>query len=200
MKQVVLFSMMVEWALILYACVHVAAFLLSWISADPNNQIVYWVNRVTIPMWNWVRYKLPNNLAAFAPIVALMLVIFGMVALPGIVRTVGASAIDNMTLNDSLFNIVLYLAYGGLYILSSIIWFVFIISILWFIFTLVNPPLNNPIVRAIWFLVDPLITPIQRYLPRSKLDLSPLVLAVLALVFYYLVGRLMIPAQGALLI
>ncbi|MBU2512177.1 YggT family protein [bacterium] len=200
MEQIVTFSILVEWVLRIYSWVHIAAFLLSWINADPNNQIVYWINRVTIPMWNWVRYKLPQNLSAFAPIMALLLVIFGEIVLPGIVRTVGASIINDMALDDSLFNIVRYLAYGGLYIFSSIIWFVFILSVLWFVFTLVNPPLNNPFVRAIWFLVDPLITPIQRYLPRSRIDFSPLVLAILALIFRSLVERLMIPVQSGLLI
>ncbi len=151
-------------------------------------------------MWNWVRFRLPQSLTAFAPIFALLIVVFGEITVPGIIRTVGAVMYDAITLNESVFNIGLYLAFGVLNLVGSIIWFIFILAVLWFIFTLVNPPLNNPIVRAIWFLIDPLLTPIQRYMPRTQLDLSPVVLAALAFVFEFLVGRLMVPVQSSLLI
>jgi YggT family protein len=200
MEQIVSFSVLIEWVLRIYSWVHIAAFIMSWINADPNNQIVYWVNRMTMPVWNWVRYKLPHKLAAFAPVTALLLVIYGEIALPGIIRSFGAVTVGNMALNDGALNIVLYSAFGALYITSSIIWFVFILSVLWFVFTLVNPPLNNPIVRSIWFLIDPLLTPIQRYLPRSRIDFSPLVLALLSLLLRSLVTRLMLPVQTGFLI
>jgi YggT family protein len=200
MNYIVSFSVLVGWVLKIYSWVHIAAFIMSWINADPNNQIVYWINRLTIPMWNWVRFKLPTNLSAFAPIVALLLVIFGEITLPGVIRSIGAVFISEMALNSGLLNIVLYIAFGCLYIVSSIVWFVFILAVLWFVFSLVNPPYNNPIVRAVWFLVDPLLTPIQRFLPRTRIDLSPLVLAVLALIFRGLVGRLMLPVQAGFLI
>jgi len=200
MDFIVSFSVVIEWVLRIYSWVHIAAFLMSWINADPNNQIVYWIHRLTIPMWNWVRYKLPDTLSAFAPIFALLLVIFGEITIPGIIRSLGAMTVGQMDLNNGLINIVLYLAYGVLYIISSIVWFVFILSVIWFIFTLVNPPHNNPIVRAVWFLMDPLLTPIQRFLPRTRIDFSPLVLALLSLVFRSLVGRLMIPVQTGFLI
>ncbi len=200
MDQIVSFSILTEWTLRIYSWVHIAAFIMSWINADPNNQIVYWINRLTIPMWNWVRSKLPHKFSAFAPIMALLLVIYGEISLPGVIRSVGASTIGNMALNDGAINVVLYIIFGGLYLVSSIVWFVFILSILWFVFTLVNSPHNNPIVRAIWFLIDPLLTPIQRYLPRSRIDFSPLVLALISLLLRSLVARLMVPVQTGFLI
>lgn len=200
MDIVIGFSTVVKWSLMVYSWVHIIAFLLSWISADPNNQIVYWINRVTFPMWNWVRARIPHNLSGFAPIIALLLVIYGEISLPGIIRSLGAMTIGGMVLGDGTMNIILYIIYGALYVTASIIWFIFLLSVLWFIFTLVNPPLNNPIVRTIWYLVDPLLTPIQRRLPRSRFDFSPIVLAVLALLFRSLVQRLMFPVQSGLLI
>lgn len=200
MNLIISFSVLVEWVLKIYSWVHIAAFIMSWINADPNNQIVYWINRPTIPMWNWVRFRLPNTLSAFAPIIALLLVIFGEITLPGVIRSLGAVLVTDMDLNNGLFNIVLYVVFGCLYIVSSIVWFVFILAVLWFIFSLVNPPYNNPIVRAVWFMIDPLITPIQRLLPRTRIDMSPLVLAVLAFAFRALVGRLMLPVQTGFLI
>ncbi len=200
MDHIVSFSVLVEWVLRIYSWVHIAAFIMSWINADPNNQIVYWINRLTLPMWNWVRFRLPDKFTAFAPIVALLLVIYGEIALPGIIRSLGALTIGDMGLNDGAVNVVLYIIFGALYITSSIIWFVLILSVLWFVFALVNPPLNNPIIRAIWFLLDPLLTPIQRYLPRSKIDFSPLVLALMAFLLRSLVTRLMFPVQSGFLI
>lgn len=200
MQLIVSFSVLVEWILRIYSWVHIAAFIMSWINADPNNQIVYWIHKVTLPMWNWVRSKLPQNFSGFAPIVALLLVVFGEISIPGIIRSFGAMTVSNMALNDGLFNVVLYIAFGALYLVSSVIWFIFILSVIWFIFTLVNPSYNNMIVRSIWYLVDPLLTPIQRYLPRTKIDLSPVVLAILALIFSSLVRRLMVPVQAGFLI
>ena len=176
------------------------AFLLSWIQADLNNPIVVYINRATIPMWNWVGSKLPRNLAAFAPIFALMLIIFGEIVLPGVIRSLGASFTGNLDLNDGLINVALYVLFGGLKITASIFGFILLLAVLWFIFTLVNPPLNNPFIRAIWFLVDPLLSPIQRLLPRARIDLSPLVLAIIALLLQEAISRIMIPVQAGLLI
>ena len=200
MDQIVSFSILVEWVLRIYSWVHIAAFIMSWINADPNNQIVYWINRLTLPMWNWVRFRIPHSLSAFAPIIALLLVVFGENVIPGVIRSLGAVAVGQLPLDQGLLQVIYYLALGSLIIISSIIWFIFILAVIWFVFTLVNPPLNNPIVRAIWFLVDPLLTPIQKQLPRTKIDFSPLVLAILALVFRTLVNRLMIPVHSGILI
>ncbi len=200
LDHIVFTANIVGWGLKIYSWIHIAAFLLSWIQADLNNPIVAFINRVTIPMWNWVRSKLPQKLEAFAPIFALMLIIFGEIVLPGAIRSLGATYVGNLDLNGCLKNIVFYTIFGGLYIATNICGFILLLSVLWFIFTLVNPPLNNPIVRAIWFLVDPLLSPIQRLLPRSRTDFSPLVLAILALLLQEAISRLMIPVQSGLLI
>lgn len=200
MDQIVSLSVLVGWALRIYSWVHIAAFIMSWISADPNNQIVYWINRLTLPMWNWVRFRLPNDFSAFAPIIALLLVIYAQISIPGIIRTTGALAFEGLGFGDFLFNSALWLVFGGLSILASIIGFVMLLAIIWFVFGLVNPTYTNPIVRAIWFLIDPLLTPIQRYMPRSKIDFSPLVLALIAFLLRSLTYRLMIPVDEAFLI
>ena len=189
----------VSWILTIYLIIHIAAFLLSWIQADIDNPIVSFINRITIPLWNWVGEKLPRSLTPFAPYFALMLVIFGEIALPGTIKSVGAMIVGGLDLNSGMKNIVMYIIFGGLYITSNVVGFLLILSILWFIFTLVNPPLNNPFVRAIWYIIDPLITPLQRVLPRAKIDLSPLALALIAFIAKYFVGQLMIPFRAGLL-
>ncbi len=121
-------------------------------------------------------------------------------SLPRVIETFGWGFYGRLGLNGTLINTALYIAIGGLQVIASIIFFIMILAILWFIFTLVNTPLNNPFVRAVWFLVDPMITPIQRYLPRTRTDFSPLVLALIAFLFRLLaenlelyVGTLLVP-------
>ena len=188
------------WVLKIYSWMHVAAFVLSWINADQNNAIVSLINRSTMPLWNWVGQKLPNKFVPFAPIFALMLVIFGEITAPGVIRSLGATVGGTIGVEIALKNIVFYLVYGGLYIISNIIGFVFFLSVVWFVFTLVNPPLNNPIIRSIMFLIDPFITPLQRVLPRAKIDLSPLVLALITFFLREIVGKMMIPIQAGLVV
>ena len=66
-------------------------------------------------------------------------------------------------------------------VVQNFLFFLIIILLIWFFMTLVNPSLNNPIVRTLYILVDPLITPLQKRLPRMQFDLSPLVVAGLAM-------------------
>lgn len=200
LNHVISFSHLVEWILRIYSWVHIAAFILSWIQADLNNPLVNTINRITIPMWNWVRFKLPQMFASFAPIIALLIVIFAEISLPGVIRSIGGVALDHFDMAAGAKNVVFYLLFGALYITSSIIWFIFLLSVLWFVFSIVNPPMNNIFVRAIWYLIDPLLTPIQRYLPRTRIDLSPVVLAVIALLARSLLNTFMIPIQSGFLI
>lgn len=180
-----------EWVLKVYSWMHIAAFLLSWINADPYNAIVSIINRTTMPLWQWVGQRLPSKYVPFAPILALMIVIFGEMTLPGIIRSFGATAEGTIAMDAMFKNIAFYLLFGGLYIIANIIGFIFFLSVIWFIFTLVNPPMNNPIIRSIMFLVDPFITPLQRILPRARIDLSPLVLAVIAFFLRNIVNGMM---------
>lgn len=200
LNHVISFSHLVEWVLRIYSWVHIAAFILSWIQADLNNPLVNTINRITIPMWNWVRFRLPQMFASFAPIIALLIVIFAEISLPGVIRSIGGVVLDHFDMTAGAKNVVFYLLFGALYITSSIIWFIFLLSVLWFVFSIVNPPMNNIFVRAIWYLIDPLLTPIQRYLPRTRIDLSPVVLAVIALLARSLLNTFMIPIQSGFLI
>jgi uncharacterized protein YggT (Ycf19 family) len=188
------------WLLKIYSWMHIGAFLLSWINADPNNRIVFFVRRTTLPLWNWVGQKLPYRLTAFSPIFALMLVIFAEIAVPGMIRSIGAVATGHLSPGDGFVNAFFYLIYAGLYIVASIIGFIFLLAIVWFVFTLVNPSLNNPIVRAIMVLIDPLISPLQRFMPRTRIDLSSLALALIAFLSRSALYQVILPLQTSLLI
>ncbi|MBT4290377.1 MAG: YggT family protein [Deltaproteobacteria bacterium] len=169
----------------IYSWMHIAAFLLSWVHADPNNKIVSIINRSTMPLWRWVQKKLPYKYSAFAPIVALMLIFWAIIAIPGIYFSFGATSIGFYTLNSAVLKSGLYVIAGVVSVSSQISGFIMIIAIIWFILTLVNPAYNNPIARTIYILIDPLITPLQRVLPRAKIDLAPIIVAILAYLVKY---------------
>ena len=109
------------WILKIYSWVHIAAFIMSWINADPGNTLVSVIYRTTHPMWHWVGQRLPRNINSFAPIVALLLVIFGEIAVPGVIRSLGAVITGKFGLNDGVLNVIFYIIYGALYITSTII-------------------------------------------------------------------------------
>ena len=68
-------------------------------------------------------------------------------------------------------------------VLQNFLYFLVILLLVWFVLTLVSPSLNNPIVRTVYVLVDPFITPLQRRLPRMRMDFSPLIAASVFVLF-----------------
>jgi len=178
------------WVLEVYYWLHIAAFLLSWINADPYNSIVSFINRSTRPLWQWIGKRVPLKLNPLAPILALMLVKFGQITIPGIIRSFGAALAGAIGVDAMLKNLLFYLLYGGLYIATNVIAFIMLLAIVWFIFTLVNPPMNHPIIRSVMYLIDPFLTPLQRILPRASIDLSPVALAIITFFLNTYISRL----------
>lgn len=169
-------------ALTLYYWLNIIAILLTWVNADPFNPFVLNIRKIVLPFWDWVARYSPRSLGAFSAYLALLVIIFLQNVIPIWIRSLGGYALDQLT-ETALGNNLLFTAgFGAAIVLYQLIWFVFILSVIWFILTLVNPPMNNPIVRTIMLLLDPLLTPLQRLLPRAKIDLSPIVLAISALV------------------
>ena len=196
MKLFVFLSQFTYGALEVYYWLHILAFLISWINADPNNNFVYWIRILTVPLWNWVRRKVPEGISFFAPILAIILVVSAQKSLPGIIQTFGAVSTLGLEINTGAMNVVWYLAIGGLVFLNHLAGFFIFFSILWFIFSLVNPPQNNIFVRSVFFIIDPLITPIQRMLPRTNIDISPLIVAGLAFLFSSMITQLFAPVSA----
>lgn len=175
-----LLSKATSWALKIYFWINIIAFLLSWLRPDPNNSVVYYINRLTQPYWNWVRYRVPRSLMPMAPILAVLLIEFGEIALPGVIRSIGAVLGGKLGMNNGLMNGAFYILIGGLSIFHQITNFIMILSIIWFVMGIVNAPLNSPFTQTIYYLIDPLISPLQRLLPRMRIDISPVLLALLA--------------------
>jgi len=188
------------WAFKIYYWVHIAAIVFSWIRADPHNSVVAFVNRCTFPVWAWIHDKVPKALSPMAPYLALISVSFLEFTVPGVFRTFAALVSENIEIGSGVINIVYYLIIGVGQMADQVLMFIIILSLVWFVVTIVNPPLNNPIVQSIMVLVDPLITPLQKILPRSKIDLSPLLLFGIAYLVSHLLGRYIIYSFAAKLI
>lgn len=178
MDLIIQLSSILRWSLAIYGWVIIAAFLLSWVDADPNNGLVRFINQITVPFWQAVGRRLPYALLPLAPIAALLLVDFLEVFLPGSLRALGAAGLERLPPDAALVNVGLYAAIGALLVLRSLMFFIVLLCVLYFVFTLVAPSINNPIVRSVTWMIDPFLRPLQRLLPRANLDLSPIVLGI----------------------
>ncbi len=174
--------------LFVYKWIIIIAVVLTWVSADPYNPFVSWINRVTRPFWYWCERWLPLTMRHFSAYFSLLLVIFGQALIPASVRSI------NLFLQGIIEVDALALQFGGHIIQStsiiaqSVFFFFMLILGFWFFLTLINPAYNNPIVQVLHTLADPLLSPLQRYLPRMRFDISPLIgVALFYLLNAYLV-------------
>ena len=170
-------STLTYWALTIYEWIVIIAILLSWVNPDPRNPIVVFLNNMTIPFWNWLRAYLPSRIRLFAPYVSLLVIWFLKIFLPGTLQSMSdffAERADAVSFGVQVLG-YFFLALG--IVLQNFLFFLMMLLVVWFFLTLVSPSVNNPIVRTIYFLVDPFITPVQRRLPRMRVDVSPLIVA-----------------------
>lgn len=179
-EMMILLSKVAAWGLKIYFWINIIAFLISWVRPDPNSPVVYYINRLTAPYWNWVRSRVPRTFMPMAPILSVLLIEFGEIAIPGIIRSLGAASSGQVDMGSGFINALNYLAIGGLSIGHQITNFIMILAIIWFVMSIISAPINNPFTQTIYYLIDPLISPLQRLLPRMQYDLSPLVLAAVA--------------------
>jgi YggT family protein len=56
----------------------IARAILSWVSPDPYNPIVRFINNITDPVLNWIRMKLPANFGGIdiSPMIVILAIIF----------------------------------------------------------------------------------------------------------------------------
>lgn len=190
-----LFSTLAEltrWALTIYEWIIILAIVLSWVNPDPNNPIVRFLQRMTVPVWNWIGRQVPAALRLFAAYLSLLLVWFLKIFVPGTLLATGALLSGRSGLGDYPVHVFGYLVLAFAVVLQNFLYFLVILLLVWFVLTLVSPSVNNPIVRTVYFLVDPFITPLQRRLPRMRIDLSPLIAAGVFVLFNIFVARALI--------
>ncbi len=161
--------------LFLYKWIIIAAVIMTWVSADPHNRIVQWIGRVTRPLWVWCENWMPVMMAHFSAYASILVVIFAQIVLPAEIRSLNLLFHGLTDAQEFLSQSGGHLLQGTSIVIQSLLFFFIFVLIIWFVLTLVNPSLSNPLVRIIHVLADPLITPLQRYLPRTRIDWSPLV-------------------------
>ena len=178
--------------LTLYEWIIIIAILISWVHPDPNNPIVIFLNRMTLPLWNYLSSRLSKSLSLFSAYVSLLLVWFLKIFLPGTILSLGSFVEGADTASVFGIKVVGYFLLGSAFIFQNLLYFLIFLLLIWFFLTLINPSLNNPIVRTLVILVDPIITPFQKRLPRGRIDLSPLVAAGI----FFLINRFVFGALG----
>jgi YggT family protein len=170
-----------EWGLTIYEWIIIIAILVTWVNPDPRNPIVQFLNNMTQPVWRRLETVLPGPLRLFAAYISLLLVWFCKIFVPGTLRAVARNLAGTLSAG-ALPGVVLgYFLLGLGVVVQSLVYFLIVLLLVWFFLTLINPSVNNPIVRMLYMLVDPFITPIQRRLPRTRTDFSPLVAAAILL-------------------
>ena len=176
------------WALTLYEWIIIIAILISWVHPDPANPIVQFLNRMTLPLWNRLTQILPGPLRLFSAYISLLLVWFLRILLPGWLTALGGYSTGLIGAGDLPGRFGGYFLLGAGVVAKNLLFFLMVLLLIWFFMTLITPSVNNPIVRTVFFLVDPFITPIQRRLPRQRIDLSPLIAAGI----FFLINMLLI--------
>ena len=166
-----------HWALTIYEWIIIIAILVTWVNPDPRNPIVQFLNNMTLPLWNYLAARLPASLGLFSAYVSLLLVWFLKVFLPGTLITLGGFFADSIAMEAVPMRVLGYFLLGAGIVMQNFLFFLMLLLLIWFFLTLISPSVSNPLVRTIYILVDPIITPIQRRLPRTKMDFSPLVAA-----------------------
>ncbi|HUJ75999.1 MAG TPA: YggT family protein [bacterium] len=175
------------WALTLYLWMMIIAVLLTWVTPDPRNPIVSFLNRVTMPVWNWVSAALPARLRLFSAYAALLCIVFLIEFLPGALNTLAGYAGGRLSAGMLPMPIAGFALRGIGVVLNEFLYFLIILLLIWFVLTLVSPSVHSPVVRVVYMLVDPIITPLQRVLPRMRVDLSPLIAAGICLLLNIIV-------------
>ncbi|MCH8075716.1 MAG: YggT family protein [SAR324 cluster bacterium] len=170
-------TLLTQWGLLIYYWIIILAILITWVTPDPRNPLVQFLNTMTLPLFNWVRRFLPSALVLLSAYCSLLLVLFLQIFMPGILWTFGVFSEGGVPGTKVPVMVAGFFLQGVGYVMESLLFFLIVLLLIWFFLTLINPSVNNPIVRAIYFLVDPLISPIQRRLPRQRFDVSPLVAA-----------------------
>ena len=73
--------------LFIYKWIIIAAVVITWVSADPHNQIVQWIGRVTRPLWVWCEHQMPVMMSHFSAYAAILVVIFAQIVIPAEIRS-----------------------------------------------------------------------------------------------------------------
>lgn len=173
----------IYWALTVYILVVLAAAVVSWVNPDPGNALVQFLNRATQPAFSKVRQYFPTWFGGvdIAPIILIFIIAF-------IQQVVIASAMLILAGAGPVIIAVKFIEFvSG--VLTTYMWIVIAAAVV----SWVSADLNNPIVRGLFALTEPVLYRIRRLIPLDLggIDLSPVVLiAAIMFVQYVLLSGL----------
>ena len=179
-----------EWGLRIYGWMIIIAILMTWVNPDPRNPVVRFLHGLTYPLWTYLAKRLPPALRLFSAYASLLLVWFLEVFVPGVLVTLAVFAGGKIAVGALAPRFLGYFLLGAGSVIQSFVFFLIVLLLIWFFLALINPSVNSMIVRTLFVLVDPFITPIQRALPRSRMDFSPLIAAGIFFLFnFFLISK-----------
>ena len=161
----------------IYVWLIVARVLLSWINPNPYSPVMRFLAKISDPVLNRARRIFPLTLGGldFSPILAIMVIHLTGVLLGqwligigmGLPATVAAPILARALLD----------------FISSIIWFLVVLMGLRFIVALVQPSPYNILVRIIYGLTEPLLSPLRRFFPPlgRGFDVRPVIFLLVLL-------------------
>ncbi|MDH4224174.1 MAG: YggT family protein [Deltaproteobacteria bacterium] len=165
------------WALYLYEWILFLAIFMTWIHPDPSNPVVRFLNGMTLPFWRFLGRILPGRIKLFAPYVSLLMIWLLEIVAPGVLHSLATYTAGAITGGDLGIRTAGFLMLGVGVVTRNFLMFIILLLLVWFFITLLSPSVHNPVVQALYFLVDPFITPLQKRLPRTRIDFSPLVMS-----------------------
>jgi YggT family protein len=173
-------------ALIVYVWIIIIRALISWVHPDPNNPFIIFLNRITDPVLGLARRITPSTgRIDLSPLVAILVLIFIRMFLVGTLllwADYGAGFQAIFILGIFIFSVTT--------LLRMLIHFLIIIIVIWAIISWVSPNPYNPIVLAIFAVVDPILRPLQKIIPPvGGFDITPIIAVLILLVVNYTVVR-----------
>lgn len=158
----------VSWALSAYIIVILAAAVITWVNPDPRNPIVQFLNRVTDPAFARVRRMMNTWYGGvdIAPVILIFMIAF-------VQQVVIASLGGILSGGPPVLVLVTLISFVSS-ILTTYMWLVIAAAVV----SWINADFNNPIVRALFALTEPVLYRIRRMIPINLggLDISPMIL------------------------
>lgn len=164
-------------AVSLYILLIFIRILLTWVNPNPYSPVMRFLSKATDPVLNRARRLLPLTLGGldFSPIVAIMIIYLAGATLGQWLIRVGQGLPPSVALPILALELIGFL--------DSLARMLMALMGIRFIIALVQPSPYNILVRIIYGLTEPLLSPLRRFFPPlgRGLDLRPLIFLLIVL-------------------
>lgn len=174
----------IYFGLSLYVWLIIIRVLLTWINPNPYSPVMRFLAKASDPVLNRARRVFPLTLGGldFSPVLAIMIIHLLGVVLGQWLISMGRGFPPS--------SFVPILAMALISFLDSIAWMLVILMGIRFISALVQPSPYNILVRIIYGLTEPLLSPLRRFFPpmgAKGLDIRPLIFLLSVLLLQWVV-------------